>query len=505
MIVVNLLQGQIQLVCNDLGEGGTQALADFAVTCQNFDGAVSILVQLSNSLDVVTLAGAGEASAVEVPGHTDTLAVTAGLRLGVLLVLCEQVGLLVDLVQHVNQRNGEVVDTGSGSAVALLDNVCQLELHGVNAHILSDVVHDHFHGEEGLRRTETTVCTGGSGVGLQSAAADMQVFDIVNAGSSDDTTLQNDCRQGGVRTAVELNVDVHSGNLTVLDSDLISVQRGMTLGGELQVLMTVEDAADRLASLLCSNSDLAAQDGGECFLTTETAAGDVLQNMDTSGATSQSTCNCAMDVVSTLHGTMDEHTAVSLRFCHHALALDVCLILITGLKLFDINLVSLSESLLQVTLAVLVVEVSVGSQAQIQNRLQFLVFDLDAAQDVANDSLIGAADHADRLADVLDDLICVDGGIVHDDVDVVVTGNVVAVHIEVTLGQFGHLDGQNLCAGILGAQHLAGQNITDVVANVAATSGNLGQVVLFHNGFANVFHENKTSYRFFSYCSLHFL
>ena len=202
---------------------------------------------------------------------------------------------------------------------------------------------------------------------------------------------------------------------------------------------------------------------------------------------------------------MDEHTAVSLRLSHHALALDVCLVLVTGLELFDVNLVSLSECLLDVALAVLVVEVSVGSQTQIQNGLQLFVLDLNVLQDVANDSLIGAADHADGLADVLDDLISVDGGIVHDDVDVVVTGDVVAVHVEVALGQFRYLDGQNLCASKLGAQHLAGQNIAGVVANVAATTGNLGQVVLFHNGLGNFFHENKTSYQFFSYFSLHFL
>ena len=504
MIVVDLLQGDVQLVSNDLGEGGTQTLADFAVTCQDLDGAVGILVQLGNSLDVVTLAGAGEAGAVEVPGHADTAAVTTGLGLGVLLVLCEQVGLLVDLVQHVDQRHGEVVDTGGGGAIALLDNVVQLELDGILAQILCDVVHEHLNREEGLRSAEATVCTGGSGVGLQSAAADVQVLNVVNAGSSDDTTLQNDSRQGGVSAAVELDVDVHCGDLAVLDSDLVGVQRGMTLGGELQVLITVEGAADSLACLLGSNSNLAAQDGGECFLTAEAAAGDVLQNMDAGGAAAQCTGDCAVDVVSTLHGAMDEHAAISLRLSHHALALDVGLILVTGLELLDVDLVSLSKCLLQIALAVLVVEVGMGGQTQIQNGLQLLVLDLDILQNVTDNSLIGAADHADGLADVLDDLICIDGGIVHDDVDVVVTGDVVAVNVEVALGQLGHLNGQDLSASILGPQHLAGQDVADIVTDVAAAAGDLSQMVLFHNGLGNFFHENKTSYQFFSYFFLHF-
>ena len=418
-------------------------------------------------------------------------------------MLCEQVGLLVDLVQHVDQRHGEVVDTGGGGAIALLDNVVQLELDGILAQILSDVVHEHLNREEGLRSAETTVCTGGSGVGLQSAAANMQVGDVVNAGSCDDTTLQNDCGQGGVSAAIELNVNVHSGDLAILDSDLVGIQRGMTLGGELQVLITVEGATDSLASLLSCNSNLGAQDGGECLLAAEAAAGDVLQNMDTLGANAQNTCDCTVDVVCTLHGAVDEHTAVSLGLGHHALALDVSLILVASLKLFDVDLVSLCECLLQVALAVLVVEVSVGSLTQIQNGLQDLVLDLDVLQDVANDSLIRAADHADGLADVLDDLICIDGGIVHDDVDIVVTGDVVAVDVEVALGQLGHLNGQDLSASILRTQHLAGQDVADIVTDVAATASDLSQMVLFHNGLGNFFHENKTSYQFLSYFSLH--
>ena len=144
-----------------------------------------------------------------------------------------------------------------------------------------------------------------------------------------------------------------------------------------------------------------------------------------------------------------------------------------------------------------------GSLTQIQNGLQDLVLDLDVLQDVANDSLIRAADHADGLADVLDDLICIDGGIVHNDVDVVVAGDVVAVNVEVALGQLGHLNGQDLSASILGTQHLAGQDVADIVTDVAAAAGDLSQMVLFHNGLGNFFHENKTSYQFLSYFSLH--
>ena len=260
----------------------------------------------------------------------------------------------------------------------------------------------------------------------------------------------------------------------------------MALGGELQILPPVKDTADGLAALFGGHGHLTAQNGGKRLLAAETTAGHILMDVDISRAAVQRPHHRAVNVVGTLHGAVDEHPPAFLRLGHHALRLQIRLILIAGLKFLFIDLVGLGKGLVDIALFVLVVEKDFIGLAEIQHRLQFFVFHLDAAENVLTDRLVRAADHADGLADVLHSLPCIDRRVVHDDVHIVVAGYVVAINVVVAIRQLRHLDGQQLRPRIFGAEHFAAENTMLVdVADVNGTSLHLGCMVFLHDRVGN--------------------
>ena len=494
MIIEYLFQRDVQFMRHDFGEGGTQALADFAVGGQDLHRAILIFVQPRHGLDNVALTGAGKARAVEVHGKADALAVAACLGLGVFLVLGTQTAGIVHLVNHGGQRHREVIL--AGGCVALLDHVGLLKLQRVHTQILGDVIHHHLHGKERLGCAKTAVRATGRGVGLESTSVDVQIFDVIHTVGADDAALQHDGGQGGIRAAVELHVDVHSRDLAVLDGHLVGTQGRVTLRGKFQILAAVEDAADRLSALLGGHSYLTAQNGRKCLLAAEAAAGDVLMHMDIGRAAVQRPHHRAVDIVGALHGAVDEHPPVLFRLGHHALGFQIRLILIAGLKLLGVYLVRFGKGLVDVTLLVFVIEEYLVGLPQIQHRLKLFVLYLDTAEDVLAHRLVRAADHANGLTDVLHRFAGVDRGIVHDDVHVVVAGHVVFVHIEIAVRQLRHFHGQQLRPCVFGAEHFAAENTVLVdVADVHGTSFHLGRMVFLHDRSGNVMQR-----RFLLYC-----
>lgn len=389
-----------------------------------------------------------------------------------------------------------MIFAGGRGSVALLDKVRFFEFKCIHAEVLGDVIHHHLHGEEGLRRAEAAISAAGCGVGLERPAMNMKVFNVVHAIGTDDAALQNDSRKRRIRTAVELHVDVHSRDLAVLDGHLVGTQGRVTLRGKFQILAAVEDAADRLSALLGGHSYLTAQNGRKCLLAAEAAAGDVLMHMDIGRAAVQRPHHRAVDIVGALHGAVDEHPPVLFRLGHHALGFQIRLILIAGLKLLGVYLVRFGKGLVDVTLLVFVIEEYLVGLPQIQHGLQLFIFHFDTAENVLADRLVGAADHADGFADVLNGLPGIDRRVVHDDVHIVVAGYVVAINVVVAIRQLRHLDGQQLRPRVLGAEHFAAENAMLVdVADVHGTSFHLGRMVFLHDRSGNVMQR-----RFLLYC-----
>ena len=135
----------------------------------------------------VFIAGGGEFHL-----HADSLAVAARLRLLVLQMLSAQVTGLIDLINHRGQRNREVILSGGGGGIPLLDQMGLLELQRIHALILRDVIHHHLHRKEGLGRSKSAVSAGGCGVGFQRTPMVQQSIESRIIGSSADvkTILQ---------------------------------------------------------------------------------------------------------------------------------------------------------------------------------------------------------------------------------------------------------------------------------------------------------------------------
>ena len=209
-------------------------------------------------------------------------------------------------------------------------------------------------------------------------------------------------------------------------------------------------------------------------------------DVDISRAAVQRPHHRAVDIIGALHGAVDEHPPALLRLGHHTLSLQIRLILIAGLELLGVDLVRLGEGLVDVALFVLVVEEHLVGLAQIQHGLQLFIFHLDTAENVLADRLVGAADHADGFADVLNGLPGIDRRVVHDDVHIVVAGYVAAINVVVAIRQLRHLDGQQLRPRVLGAEHFAAENAMLVdVADVNGTSLHLGCMILLHDRVGN--------------------
>ena len=263
----------------------------------------------------------------------------------------------------------------------------------------------------------------------------------------------------------------------------------MTLGRKLQILAAAEYTADRSAGLFRRHGHLTAENGRKRLLAAEAAAGDVLMDVNIRRPAAQRAHDRAVDIVGALHGAVDVHASALLRLGHHPLRFEIGLILIAGLKFLVVDLIRLGKGLFHVALFVFIVEKRLVRLPQIEHRLQRLVFHLGAADNILAHSLVRAAYHADRLADILDRFAGIDRRVVHDDVDVVVAGHIVLVDVAIALRQLRQPHRQQLCPRVCGAQHLSAQHAVAVdVPHKNAAAGHFRLVILFNDRPRDIFH-----------------
>ena len=166
--------------------------------------------------------------------------------------------------------------------------------------------------------------------------------------------------------------------------------------------------------------------------------------MHTRRAASENSHNGAVYIICALCGAVNEHAPALFGNGHHALCLEICLLLISGLELFLINLVRLGKRLVHITVSEVVVEELLGGGAQIENRLELLIVHLACVAKLLDNLRVGTADHRDGLTDILDSLAAVYGSIVENYVDIVVSGHILGIHIEITFGQLRYIDRKDL-------------------------------------------------------------
>ena len=89
---------------------------------------------------------------------------------------------------------------------------------------------------------------------------------------------------------------------------------------------------------------------------------------------------------------MNEHAAVLLGLCHHALGLQIGLFLIAGLKLFIVDFVSFGKGCIYISVTEVVVKKLFRGSSQVENRRKFFIADFACIYQLSDDFFIRTAD-----------------------------------------------------------------------------------------------------------------
>ena len=132
-----------------------------------------------------------------------------------------------------------------------------------------NVIQMRFHRKDRLRCAEAAESVGGEHIGRHTLALQIGVGECVNTVAVEHAALQHNVGGGQIRAAVIINMALDAGNPAVLDRRLVDALGGMTLDGELGVLLTVKDHLDRLADDILSHQQRTAKRIGEMLLTAD--------------------------------------------------------------------------------------------------------------------------------------------------------------------------------------------------------------------------------------------
>ena len=350
---------------------------------------------------------AGKGSAMVVQRHADPLAAAGRILPG----LAPVVRLAADHLQHLGQLDLlNDVAVGSG-LVALLGDVLHLQLQRIHAQMVGNVIQMGFHRKDRLRCAEAAESVGGEHIGRHTLALQIGAGECVNTVAVEHAALQHNVGRGQVRAAVIVNMALDAGDFAVLDRRLVDALGGMTLDGELGVLLTVKDHLDRLADDILSHQQRTAKRVGEMLLTAERAAGGGLTNDDILRRNVQQPGYRLTDVERALRRSIEDKLSV-LHVHDRAVRLQMYMLLIGRFDRLLEDLVRLGKHLVHGTallaeqlahhIAVLLREertaYAVDGIINGDGRRHFLIVDFDLRLQVLEHGTVRTDHQADGLA-----------------------------------------------------------------------------------------------------------